>query len=81
MFTAAGCALRKHNPAVTPQVDSSFNMLKEKSLKEFAEVLGLTIAQVTPQVVAVKVCVHVTVCKRLTWPTFPIGRVNLDEFY
>ena len=56
-------------------------MLKEKSLKEFAEVLGLTIAQVTQQVEAVKDCVHVTVRKRLTWPTFPIGRVNLDEFY
>ena len=38
------------NPAVTPQVDSGRNLLKEQSLQELASALGLPIAQVTPQV-------------------------------
>jgi hypothetical protein len=61
-LTAAGCALTRPNPEVTPQVDSSPNMLNGKSLKELASVLGLTTQvekvltasrgtpQVTPQV-------------------------------
>jgi hypothetical protein len=49
-LTAAGCALRRPNPEVTPQVDSSPNRLNGKSLKELASTFGLTIAQVTPQV-------------------------------
>jgi hypothetical protein len=40
------------NPAVTPQVDSGRNLLKKQSLQELASALGLTIAQVTPQVTA-----------------------------
>jgi len=39
-------------PQVTPQVDSGRNLLKEQSLQELASALGLTIAQVTPQVTA-----------------------------
>ena len=39
-------------PAVTPQVDSGRNLLKKQSLQELASALGLTIAQITPQVTA-----------------------------
>ena len=39
-------------PQVTPQVDSGRNLLKEQSLQELSSALGLTIAQVTPQVTA-----------------------------
>jgi len=39
-------------PQVTPQVDSDRNLLKERELQELASALGLTIAQVTPQVTA-----------------------------
>jgi hypothetical protein len=40
------------SPQVTPQVDSGRNLLKKQSLQELASALGLTIAQVTPQVTA-----------------------------
>ena len=46
--------LRRPTPAVTPQVapqvDSGRNRLKEQSLQELASALGLSVAQVTPQV-------------------------------
>lgn len=44
--------LSRPNPAVTPQVDSGRNLLKERSLQELASALGLIVAQVTPQVAA-----------------------------
>ena len=50
--------LLRPNPAVTPQVDFSRNLLKEESLQELAGVLGLATPQVTPQV-AVQVAVQV----------------------
>jgi hypothetical protein len=40
------------SPQVTQQVDSGRNLLKKQSLQELASALGLTIAQVTPQVTA-----------------------------
>jgi hypothetical protein len=42
--------LTRPNPEVTPQVESSGNLLNGKSLKELVSALGFTIVQVTPQV-------------------------------